>query len=130
MKKFITLTAAMMLGIVAFADDFSLYYDASASSEATKIESVANLKKLTFEDGALIAERKDGTTTSVALSQVRRLYFSIDPAVAVEDIKAEKEDGKPVEVYDLTGRKLNIDLNHSQLPKGIYMVDGKKMLVK
>ena len=116
------------LGMTAFADDFKLYYDSNASS-ATQVEMVDNLKKLTFEKGKMTVVRKDGTNTEVDLTNVKRLFFSTD-ATAIEEEKKEKTEQKG-EVYDLMGRKLNFDLSKGQtLPKGLYIIDGKKVLVK
>jgi hypothetical protein len=130
MKRIFTLTAALMLGIAAFADDFNLYYDSNDGATNTKIETVNNLQKITFENGNIVATRKDGTTTSLAISVVRRLFFSTEETVAIEDVKEETITNKKGEVYDLTGRKLDINLNQSKLPRGLYIVDGKKVLVK
>lgn len=131
MKKIITATAALLLGISAFADNFSLYYDyTTATGDATdKIEDVANLKKITFKDGQMVAFRKDGTTSSYSIASVQRLYFRSIEADAIEEVK-ESATPKKGEVYDLMGRKLNIDLSKQQLPKGLYIIDGKKTLVK
>lgn len=116
------------LGMTAFADDFKLYYDSNASS-ATQVEMVDNLKKLTFEKGKMTVVRKDGTNTEVDLTNVKRLFFSTD-ATAIEEVKEEKTEQKG-EVYDLMGRKLNFDLSKGlTLPKGLYIIDGKKVLVK
>ena len=116
------------LGMTAFADDFKLYHDSNASS-ATQVEMADNLKKLTFEKGKMTVVRKDGTNTEVDLTNVKRLFFSTD-ATAIEEVKEEKTEQKG-EVYDLMGRKLNFDLSKGQtLPKGLYIIDGKKVLVK
>ena len=73
--------------------------------------------------------RKDGTNTEVDLTNVKRLFFSTD-ATAIEEVKEEKTEQKG-EVYDLMGRKLNFDLSKGQtLPKGLYIIDGKQVLVK
>lgn len=130
MKHLSTFVAAFLLGMTAFADDFNLYYDATAGTEGNKIESVENLQKLTFEDGKMVVIRKDGTTSTVNISSIQRLYFSTDETVAIEEVKAENTTAKKGEVYDLTGRKLNIDPESQQLPKGIYIIDGKKKLIR
>ena len=128
MKKIITLTTALALGLSAFADDFNLYYD-SAEENGNKIESVSNLQKLTFEDGKLVVTLKDGTSKSLPTAGITRLFFNTDKAVGIEEVE-EATANKKGEVYDLTGRKLSIDLNNEKLPKGIYIIDGQKVLVK
>ena len=128
MKKLLTLITVLMLGLSAFADDFNLYYD-STEGKVNKIESVANLHKLTFEEGKLVITLKDGTSTSLPTAGITRLYFNTEKAVNIEDVEETTADKKG-EVYDLTGRKLNIDLNSEKLPKGIYIIDGQKVLIK
>lgn len=126
MKKLLTLAIVLTLGLSAFADDFNLYYD-SAEGKNNKIETVANLQKLTFENGNLVITFKDGTSTSLPTEGMTRLFFNTEAAVGIDNVK-EETASKKGEVYDLTGRKLNIDIN--ELPKGIYIIDGQKVLIK
>ncbi|MCH5175726.1 MAG: hypothetical protein J1F40_07555 [Prevotellaceae bacterium] len=128
MKKLFTLATVLMLGLSAFADDFNLYYD-STEGQGNKIESVSNLQKLTFEEGKLVITLKDGTSKSLPTAGITRLFFNTETAVGIKDVEETTADKKG-EVYDLTGRKLNIDLNSEKLPKGIYIIDGQKVLVK
>ena len=129
MKSHTLLTAAFLLSTMAFADDFNLYYDATTSTESRKIESVENLQKLTFEKGTMTVILKNGNTTTVNLSNVKKLFFSTEEAVGIEDVKADDDTtAKKGEVYDLTGRKVNIDPNN--LPKGLYIINGKKKLIR
>ena len=128
MRRITTLIAALTLGLSAFADDFSLYYD-SAEGKGNKIESVSNLQKLVFEDGKLVVILKDGTSTSLPTEGMTRLFFNTEMAVGIDNVK-EETASKKGEVYDLTGRRLNIDLNNGKLPKGIYIIDGQKVIIK
>lgn len=132
MKKVILFFVFSASFLVSFADDFNLYYDTTAGETDKKIESVTNLQKLTFKDGQMTVVRTDGTTSTLTISTIKRLFFSTSEGlVAIEDVKAEDAiDVKKGEVYDLMGRKLNIDLSKEKLPKGIYIVDGKKLYVK
>lgn len=126
MKKLLTMATALTLGLSAFADDFNLYYD-SAEEENNKIEAVANMQKIVFEDGNLVVTLKDGTSKSIPTAGITRLFFSTETAVGIEDVNVATTDRKG-DVYDLTGRKLNIGIN--ELPKGIYLVNGQKVLIK
>lgn len=129
MRKIITLAVATLLSLSAFADDFNLYYDTTAGDTGKKIESIANLQKIKFENGNLVCVRTDGTTQTLAISSVRRLFFSTDTSiVAIDEVKEESADNGQDEIYDLMGRKL--ELSKKDLPKGIYIVNGKKLLVK
>lgn len=126
MKKIFSLATALMLGLSAFADDFNLYYD-SAEEKNNKIETISNMQKIVFENGNVVIMLKDGTSTSLPTEGMTRLFFSTETAVGIEEVE-ETTACKKGEVYDLTGRKLNIDVN--ELPKGIYIIDGKKVLIK
>ena len=128
MKKIFTLTAALAFGLSAFADDFNLYYD-FADQTANKIESVSNLQKLVFEDGNLIVVFRDGTSASLPTESITRLYFNTETVVGIDSAEEETATKKG-EVYDLTGRKLSVDPGSKKLPKGIYIVDGQKVIVK
>lgn len=125
MKKFFTLFILSALSSAAFADDFTLYYDASEGTENNKIDAVSNLQKITFEDGKMVVIRKDGSSTSTAITSVKRLFFSTEQAVGIE---APAEQKCANEIYDLTGRKINVQ-STDDLTKGIYVVDGKKVLI-
>lgn len=128
MKRISTLAIALTLGLSAFADDFNLYYD-SAEEKSNKIESVSNLQKLVFEDGKLVVTLKDGTSKSLPTEGMTRLFFNTETAVGIDGVKNETAEKQGC-VYDLTGRKLNIDLSSEKLPKGVYIIDGQKVLVK
>ena len=130
MKKLITLGTVLAAGLSVFADDFNLYYDSQAGTANTKIEAVSNLQKLTFENGNMVAVMKDGTSTSLPMADIKRLFFASDTAVGIKEVKEETTAEKKGEVYDLTGRKLNINLESGQLPKGIYIIDGKKVFIQ
>ena len=132
MKRFLVLLVFSCSLLLSFAesDDFNLYYDATAGTEAKKIEAVANLQKLTFENGKMTVIKKDGTTSVVNVANIQRLFFATSEAVVgIEEIEAETRCEKEG-VYDLMGRRLDVDLNKQQLPKGLYIIDGKKVLVK
>lgn len=126
MKKILSLSIIASFCLTAMADDFSLYYDANEGQTNNRMESVANMQKITFENGNIVITRKDGTTASTPIASVKRIFFSTDEAVGIEapaKVIAENED-----VYDLTGRKIkNVSINN--LPKGIYIVDGKKIQI-
>lgn len=132
MKKALLLFVLSFSFLASFADDFNLYYDTKAGETDKKIESVANLQKLTFKDGKMTIVRTDGSTSTLTISDIKRLFFSTAEGLTpIEDVKAEDAiDVKKGEVYDLMGRKLKIDLSKEKLPKGIYIVGGKKLYVK
>ena len=120
MKKNIILSAAIMLSATAFADDFNLYYDSYAGDAGIKIE-----------DGKIVAFTADGKTQTIPTSDIKRLFFSTEKTVVgIEEVTENGMQNQVDKVYDLTGRKVNIDLQKGKLPKGMYIVNGKKILVK
>lgn len=54
--------------------------------------------------------------------------FGDDTTTGVAPIGTTQEADAPQEVYDLTGRK--VSSNAMQLPKGVYIVNGQKVLVR
>ena len=55
--------------------------------------------------------------------------FSKEGQSGINDIYADS--GKEPEIYTLQGRKISLDGREiSDLPKGIYIIDGKKQLIK
>ena len=129
MNKFFSFAAAFMLSIAAFAEDYTLYYESAETSANTVLTPIANLQKLTFENGNIVLTFKDGSKSNTAISAVKRLFISTPEAMGINETKTETVDLTKKGVYDLTGRKLNVDVN-GNLPKGIYIVDGKKIQVK
>ena len=110
----------------SMADDFSLYYDSTTGTENNKMEAVANMQKITFENGNIVITRKDGTKSTTAISAVKRLFFSTDEVVGIDaPVKASQ---KSESIYDLTGRKLK-ETDVNSLPKGMYIIDGKKIQI-
>lgn len=126
----ITFVSVLTMGLSAFADDFNLYYDAKDGAENTMIEAVSNLQKLTFENGTMVVTRKDGTSTSLSVASINRLFFSTEQAVGIDELTDETAANKKDEVYDITGRKLDIDLKSEKLPSGLYIINGQKTLIK
>ena len=101
MKKMLSLMAVLALGaLTAEAEDFNLYCVA-----------------------------KDGSTTDVSTASIQKLVFNTEKGITgIEEIQDENQNQAKEEVYDLMGRKLDIAID--QLPKGIYIIAGKKTLIK
>ena len=70
---------------------------------------------LSIEAGAVVTAQ--GATNEAIICT----YYLNDPT-GVEEVKAE--NGKVKAIYDLQGRKV------AEPVKGIYIIDGKKVLVK
>ena len=130
MKKMLSLMAVLALGaLTAEAEDFNLYYVASDGTLATQKWEVNKLQKITFEEGKMHVIAKDGSTTDVSTAGIQKLVFNTEKGITgIEEIQDENQNQAKEEVYDLMGRKLDIAID--QLPKGIYIIAGKKTLIK
>lgn len=130
MKKKIVFVATVMLSTIVWAEDFNLYYTASADGTDVKVESVKNLQKVVFKDGNMVVTLKDGTQKTVSLSLVQRLRFFTDSGITgVEEVKKAKT-GTKHQVHDLMGRKLGDNMDTNQLSKGTYIIDGQKTFIR
>jgi len=127
MKKIFTIIALAM-SLTASAEDFSLYYDLASGVKNTEVSAVSNLQKLVFDkEGKLIIYKKDGSSQTIDMSNVSRLFFSTPQTVDIKKVDNEKGE---MNVFDLTGRKINADQSANKLPKGIYIINGKKTIIK
>ncbi len=130
MKKILSLMAVLALGaLTAEAEDFNLYCVAKDGTVATQKWEVNKLQKITFEEGKMHVIAKDGSTTDVPTAGIQKLVFNTEKGITgIEEIQDENQNQAKEEVYDLMGRKLDIAID--QLPKGIYIIAGKKTLIK
>jgi hypothetical protein len=130
MKKTFILTLVLALGVLTTkADDFNLYYVANDGALAAQKWEVNKLQKITFEEGEMNVTATDGTTTVVSLADIQKLvFYTEEGATDIRDVQDENPEQTKEDVYDLMGRKLNID--RDQLPSGIYIIAGKKTLIK
>lgn len=74
---------------------------------------------LTFDDQS--QQKEDMATVVINLS-----YGDADPT-AVNSVKGEREEVETT-LYNLAGQRINS--NGSPLPKGIYIMNGKKLMIK
>ena len=100
----------------AIKNGTSLYF--AGKKVTLQPEEVVKRQPLTV--AAMSANR---LTAGNAASGVRPFPLSLDGNVA--EIRDEKLDVNNQPICDLSGRKVN-----GQLPKGIYIVNGKKVMVK
>lgn len=130
MKKILSLMAVLALGaLTAEAEDFNLYCVAKDGTVATQKWEVNKLQKITFEEGKMHVIATDGSTTDVSTASIQSLVFNTEKGITgIEEIQDENQNQAKEEVYDLMGRKLDIAID--QLPKGIYIIAGKKTLIK
>ena len=90
MKKLIVLSVVLFMSLAAFADDnddYVLYIAATTSQQPTG-HKLADVQKLTFENGNVVVNLKNGNKESTAISVVSRMYFSVLSAT-IEDINGD-----------------------------------------
>ena len=120
MKKLLLITLVTLLAMPAFSQDL-LIRDKDGNEQSLNLD---NLRKLTFEQGNLVATLNDGSATSYILSSISKMLFSDN--TAVEGITADAV--LPVSVYDLSGKVIVNSSSASpeavmdDLPRGIYLL--------
>lgn len=65
-------------------------------------------------------------STNKNTANIANLKFSPKGATGIQEIQAEAQQNAKMEIYTLDGRKVNA----ANLQKGIYIVNGKKVVVK
>ena len=138
MKKTSTCVALLLLLLCsakAVADDFKLYYTDADGVLSANSWDVASLQKITFADGQMTLISTDGSSSSLSMSGIQKLTFFTDEGVTpIQAVQAEEgqpdSSAKPSRqgIYDLMGRRLS--LSADQLHPGIYIINGKKTLIK
>ncbi len=119
--------------ITAQADDFNLYYTTTGASAATNIGAAADLDKIVFTDGSIKVVKTDGTSASLEQSAIARLFFSTEKTVTgIQGAPQSSCDETPADdiVKDTAGREITTRGNMKSLPQGIYIINGKKIIIK
>lgn len=120
MKKLLLIILVTFMALPSFSQNL-LIRDKDGNEQSLSLD---NLRKLTFQDGNLVATLYDGSATSYILSSIGKILFSDNTAV-----KGIATDGAlSVTVYDLSGRIIVNDSSSSpqslleDLPKGVYLL--------
>ena len=123
MKKLLLL-ALLAVSTSAFAEDFK-YLTLSATSAVKSIE-LQTIQKITFENGSVVVTTSEGNET-LPLAEMQKMFFSETTSGIGEIMRDGENETMRGEVYDLSGRKVSVS---SVLPKGVYIVNGKKVVVR
>lgn len=118
MKKLLLFTL-LLVGTTAYAEDY-LYLTMGYNNMEKSIV-LETIQKITFENGQVVVTTSEGVET-FELAQMQRMFFS-DTATAVKAIDNEQDKGDKA-IYDLSGRRVE------NPQKGIYIVNGKKVVIK
>ena len=136
MKRILLAFVALFASLSMFADDETgLYIVASETSTYA----VSDLKKITFSNGNVVVEKKDGTSTTTAMSSISRMYFgAISTGIQDVNMAGNNFDGKSitmgkkgrVRIFRASGQMVS-DGNYESgqsvslenLPAGVYVVE-------
>ncbi len=118
MKRILTIAFACA-ALALHAEDYN--YLTLAYADVEQSIDLGTVQKITFEGDDLVVYTSAGNTT-VAQSTMQKIYFS---ATATGIDAVEQGQSAPQGCYDLSGRQIV-----KPLQRGIYIVNGKKLLVK
>lgn len=125
MKRIVLMLAlAATAALTISADNYN--YLIVQKQDGTEQSFTALGLTITFANGNMMATQ-NGETTTLALSELNKMFFSQEPTGIKEVSTGMAEPTGSEVVYDLQGRKMTVNGN---LPKGIYIVNGKKVVVK
>lgn len=114
MKKLFFL-GMLCLSVAAMADDVQ------------KID-VSKVSKITFEGDNVVITYNNGTATTTADMATVVLDFSSATGIEERVVLLEKEGLEGKAVYNLNGQQ--IGNSAARLAKGVYIINGKKVIVK
>ena len=114
MKKLFFL-GMLCLSVAAMADDVQ------------KID-VSKVSKITFEGDNVVITYNNGTATTTADMATVVLDFSSATGIEERVVLLEKEGLEGKVVYNLNGQQ--VGNSAARLAKGVYIINGKKVIVK
>lgn len=140
MKKLRTLllSALLALDATAMADDYQ-YLTVTQQAGGDTSFAVSNIQKITFDASNMVLHLGDGTTQSLALSDLSKMFFS-DGHTGIATRQAQSKmqfsdgmlratvaEGELIAIYNMKGEQVfstnrsgNFDL--TTLTKGVYIV--------
>ena len=114
MKRLLLFCGMFLMTLGAMAD----------GTEPQKID-VTELAKIAFEGDKVILHYKNGTTVTV--DDMETVVIDLSKATDIETVR-QVEALKGKGVYNLQGQYLGTGVEG--LKKGLYIVDGKKVIIK
>lgn len=114
MKK-LFLLGMLCLSVAAMADDVQ------------KID-VSKVSKITFEGDNVVITYNNGTAATTADMATVVLDFSSATGIEERVVLLEKEGLEGKAVYNLNGQQ--VGNSAARLAKGVYIINGKKVIVK
>lgn len=130
MKK---LFIVALLAVVATVHAEDYKYLTMGYNNVEKSISLETIQKITFVNGQVVVATSEGNE-SFPLAQMQKMYFS-QTATGIQKIENGEsgvESGQCI--YDLSGRKVEYNsqsaIRNSHLRKGVYIINGKKVVVR
>jgi hypothetical protein len=104
----------------------ALCFTLGMMADGEKID-VTTLSSITFEGDQVVLHYKDGTSSTVDMEGVT---IDLSSVASIEDRLAitEKAGIEGKNVYNLKGQL--VGNSAARLPKGVYIIGGKKVIVK
>ncbi len=100
---------------------------AAMADDVQKID-VSKVSKITFEGDNVVITYNNGTATTTADMATVVLDFSSATGVEERVVLLEKEGLEGKAVYNLNGQQ--VGNSAARLTKGVYIINGKKVIVK
>lgn len=100
---------------------------AAMADDVQKID-VSKVSKITFEGDNVVITYNNGTTTTTADMATVVLDFSSATGIEERVVLLEKEGLEGKAVYNLNGQQ--VGNSAARLAKGVYIINGKKVIVK
>lgn len=97
------------------------------ADDVQKID-VSKVSKITFEGDNVVITYNNGTATTTADMATVVLDFSSATGIEERVVLLEKEGLEGKAVYDLNGQQ--VGNSAARLAKGVYIINGKKVIVK
>ena len=100
---------------------------AAMADDVQKID-VSKVSKITFEGDNVVITYNNGTATTTADMATGVLDFSSATGIEERVVLLEKEGLEGKAVYNLNGQQ--VGNSAARLAKGVYIINGKKVIVK
>lgn len=100
---------------------------AAMADDVQKID-VSKVSKITFEGDNVVITYNNGTATTTADMATVVLDFSSTTGIEERVVLLEKEGLEGKAVYNLNGQQ--VGNSAARLAKGVYIINGKKVIVK
>lgn len=124
LNKFMNKSIALIIGMAAMCLSASADNTQTVVVDGTTVNK--NVTRLTFSGDDVVMTFADNTSQTADMSLVS-INFSYSPSTAISRPEVETENAVK-KVYNLNGQYMG---NSTEgLPKGLYIVNGKKMVIR